>query len=504
MFVSEKFHNAFAIIKLFLIFLLIVGNTSAKIIEVVRFNPDFAFDPRESSFKDNFIRIPRNDTGSLSSFTYCFRIKIATTITQCLFEQDDLGLGFKFYTEYYGFLTIHGAWIMFEYNARLDPIKWYHVCMSYDSGHILLVMNDQTLMDEESYDLKQLKDTRLILNDRLTLGFCNGGDIDPLTSITRGLLTDFNMWSTSFSETALLRFTRECLPLSNDPNVINWNSLKSAIEGENVDIVNFGTNDVCDKKYPQDADKSILLIPLEKPYKSAKLLCETLGGNFPMLRNAQDIHLWNETIRLETIKRYDTKKNGNITVGTCKNQFWVPIRQNGMKNDSSLESRGGGGYLWSEDTSHRTQIAPYLPWAFSQPNGLEYQQCVAISLATGKILDHDCRAIERCSLCEFYGAIKFHIRGLPKTSPIDTDYIFEPRLQKENGMAFLGYRQYLIRWIYKNNSWEILDRSNLEHVIGHFQNSQSKYPIGSGYWKISSDNFESDLIRLKLSKVRFK
>ena len=332
MFKSQTICNVFVILKSITISVLFIGGNHADLREAVRFETEFISDPQKSSFKENFIRIPINDTGPLSAFTFCFRVKLSTTITQCLFQQD--GFGFKFDTEDYGFLTLHNAWIMFDYKERLDPMKWYHVCMSYDSAHILLIINDKILLNEESCDLMRLKEPTLVLSDQLTLGFCIGdhGIVDPLGAITRGVMTDFNLWSQSFSKETLLGFTKNCLPLSDSPDVINWSNLKTATKGDNAEILTLGLNDVCGKKYSKDTTKTHVVIPIRKTYESAKKLCKGLGGEFPMFRNALDIESWNETFQSE--KRYDgPDKNRNIH--TCGHALWAPIRQNGMRNGSS-------------------------------------------------------------------------------------------------------------------------------------------------------------------------
>ena len=308
---------------------LIVAKSNAEHKDVVEFKTDFVSDLQKSSFKENFVRMPKDNAESLLSFTFCFRIKLYSIIVQCLFQEEKDGFGFKFYTENYGFLTLHKAWIMFEYEERLVPLKWYHVCVSYDSGHILLVMNNKKLLDKESSELKNLRDTKLTLSNGFKLGLCNDkeSDLDPLRSITRGLLTDFNMWSQSFSESNLLDFTKKCLPLSVIPNVINWDNLHKARKGKNVVNLNLGINDVCGKNSSKDADKTIVVIPVKKTYEASKRLCQSLGGNFPMFENDQDIDSWNEAISLES--RHDADTGKNVMNHTCANQFWVPIIQNG-------------------------------------------------------------------------------------------------------------------------------------------------------------------------------
>ena len=150
MFLSHRFHGGIFLTQVLVIVSLIVGKSKAVQKDVVEFKTDFVSDLQKSSFKENFVRIPKDDAHSLSSFTFCFRIKLYSIIVQCLFQEKDEGFGFKFYSEKYGFLTLHKAWIMFEYKEHLVPLKWYHVCVSYDSGHIGLVMNDKTLLNKTS------------------------------------------------------------------------------------------------------------------------------------------------------------------------------------------------------------------------------------------------------------------------------------------------------------------------------------------------------------------
>ena len=81
-------------------------------------------------------------------------------------------------------------------------------------------------MDKESFALKQLNNPELILDNPMTIGLCNADSLDPLRSITKGILTDFNMWSKSFPPTNLLEFTKlhkfqmkECPSLCKYPSV---------------------------------------------------------------------------------------------------------------------------------------------------------------------------------------------------------------------------------------------------------------------------------------------
>ena len=462
---------------------MIVEKVNAETYDKVEFKTSFSSDLKLSSFRENYIDLTLHNSDPLLSFNYCFRIKFSSIIGQCLFKTHDFG--FKFKTENYGFLLLHEAWILFEYGEKLVPLKWYHVCVSHDSGHLLLVMNDKTLIDKHIQTKKQSKDPELILDDKLKVGFCDW-DKFPETSITRGFLTDFNMWSKSFTIKDLLEFTHNCLPLSSKPDIITWENIKKEVKGKNVEISELEDTNLCESNSSQGINKTILVIPTKKSYDSAKELCEALGGSFPMFRSKKDIESWNGKIPLKN--RYD---NGNdVMADTCGNQFWVPIRQSDKKSDA-----GGGGYMWRDDISSAQQIKTYLPWQFSQPNGFEYQQCVVIELSILEIEDQDCNA-KFCSLCEFYGSVNFHIRGLPDTSSIDDDYIFVPALQTADRLTFMGYKQYSIRWVYGNDMWEMLDRSNL--VSGTFDSSHSDFPIGRRGWWLE----DSGSIQLRLTRVK--
>ena len=68
-------------------------------------------------------------------------------------------------------------------------------------------------------------------------------------------------------------------------------------------------------------------------------------------------------------------------------------------------------------------------------------------------------------------------------------------------MIFVGYKQYIIKWIYKNDIWEIFSRSGVKPVVGAFQGSFLNTPIGIGNWNITSEGSASDTMQLKLSKV---
>ena len=128
----------------------VIINAETK--EGIDFVTDFNSNPKESTFKENYLHLPVTNGNSIQSFTFCFRVKLYTIIMQCVFDNSEFG--FKFQTDAMGFLLLHKAWIMFEMKEPLLPLKWYHVCTSYDAGHIVIIMNEHVLKDEHNSDLK--------------------------------------------------------------------------------------------------------------------------------------------------------------------------------------------------------------------------------------------------------------------------------------------------------------------------------------------------------------
>ena len=226
----------------------------------------------------------------------------------------------------------------------------------------------------------------------------------------------------------------------------------------------------------------------------AKEFCLNLGGSFPLPTSTEQTKTWMSLI--SDLNKKDSEGN-DVIVDTCSKAFWMPIRQNGKNKDT-------GEYIWSEDMSPERKPASFLPWEFSQPNGLEIQQCVTFDINNKQLGDARCLD-PFCSLCQFTGSVAFHIHGLPDTSPIDHNYLFLPKLQTGSGLTFTGYRQYQIDWLYSRKSWNISDRSDLQNPVAIFNISQSNFPIGKQNWFLRPDVTQlpdgRNVTPLKLSKV---
>ena len=302
------------------------------------------------------------------------------------------------------------------------------------------------------------------------------------------------MWSTAYSRDELLSFTTKCESLPSNGDIITWNRVGTSVKGENAKLIQIQKEEVCEIETTAGADKSIVVLPIKLPYDTAKQLCLNLGGIFPFPTSSEQIGTWMATI--SDVNKKDSEGK-DVIVDTCSHSFWMPIRQNGKMKDT-------GEFIWSEDITPERMPATFLPWEFSQPNGLEIQQCVVVNLDNKQIGDSACTD-SFCSLCEFTGSVNFHIHGLPDTSPIDHNYLFLPKLQTGSGLSFTGFRQYQIDWLYGKTTWNISERSDLENPVGIFNISQLNCPIGKEEWFLRPDITPlpdgRNVTPLKLSKV---
>ena len=140
------------VVALILHCILKIGVIDGETIEAIEFVTDFNSNPKDFKFKENYFNLPVTNGGSIQSFTFCLRVKLYTIIMQCIFHNSVFGI--EFHNDVYGFLFLHKAYIMFQFKESLVPLKWYHVCVSYNEGHIVIIMNEHVLKDEHNSDLK--------------------------------------------------------------------------------------------------------------------------------------------------------------------------------------------------------------------------------------------------------------------------------------------------------------------------------------------------------------
>ena len=466
-------------------------------LDAIRFHTDYNQDPTTSEYKTNFVSLAANNSEESSTeITFCLKLNTFSTLQQCIFE--DFGLSFVFTSEKYGFVRINGIWIMFQFKKDIVPLKWNHICISYDNGYVIMMMNGDALVDEKFAAFDEIPDKSISLNDTFTLGICwdrvlnNDG---PLLSITRGLVTCFNFWAQALSKEQMEKMTTDCTYSINDQTlkpVIQWNELNIVDQGEMASNVTILPGEVCGIKENQTTS---IILPIKQSYQTCKKSCENLGGKLPLYHNQDDLQNIPNTISQKNKK---DKKGAERIKSQCGQEIWIPIIQ-GEKIDGKDE------YFWKEDVGNDSSVVAFMPWELSQPNGQDLQQCVTLSFKTVQYTDIACDR-EFCCLCEFSGEVTFHLHGIPsENNEIDTSFIFVPEAQDANELKFTGYKRNQISWKSEDEKWFLLDKSKLEKPIGYHNITQETVLIGMHDWILvpeenAVDQTEKQL-PLKLSKV---
>ena len=137
----------------------------------VDFKTNLESDPETSKYRMNYVTVAANNTQSpTKEITFCFRIKPLTTIKQCIFYE--YGILLSFISEKYGFLLIKTTWIMFQFKEHILPLKWYHVCLSYNDGHVIMRMGGDVLVDKTFDSFTELGENSIHVTDTFTFGDC--------------------------------------------------------------------------------------------------------------------------------------------------------------------------------------------------------------------------------------------------------------------------------------------------------------------------------------------
>ena len=462
----------------------------------IDFHTNVTGDPNVSTFRENFIKLKilENDQQQFESLTFCLRIQFHRTVQHCLFGQNIL---LNFVQNNYGFLHFHkDMYVMYELRENVLPLKWYHICASYQRYHIHMVVNGEMVINKAIESLKSLKNYNITLQPQLAVGYCpdSGFNIGPLNGITRGILTDLNIWSKALTTTEMKKFTEDCQLPTSVPDLYNWNGNQITEKGTYAKSLNLSADYVCDDK---EEDSVTILLPHAQTYNKAKIMCQLLGGQLPLPKNQSQLRKLQSLYQKVKTLADDAGDN----VSTCSN-VWMPIIQGGSAG-------GGKNHLWVEDIGNQVRDPKFLPWHRSQPNGLQNQKCVV--LHKSYYWDYDCDTTH-CSLCEFKGSVDFTLHGLNDKFPIDTHYMFVPKQQLPGGLKFVGHTKSEIYWDYKLSRWQILDKSNKNPVWGWRGIRNPHLLVGKHLWKIREENKSFDgkiwnhceeykYRELKLSKV---
>ena len=115
-----------------------------------------------------------------------------------------------------------------------------------------MMVNGEIIEDQNLATLGCASNSTILLPSNLQVGSCVGFDsyakshrTGPLSSLTRGALADFNMWSGALSTEQMKTFTLSCNDIDITPTIINWNERSVMTVGSSAKFLSFMKSEVC-------------------------------------------------------------------------------------------------------------------------------------------------------------------------------------------------------------------------------------------------------------------
>ena len=510
------------------------SHDSSHDMKLFMFTTDLNPSPRHSTFKESFVDLKVNApaSGDVYSFSYCFRFELSTLNYQCLFYEGhpDIKFNFPEPQRNYGFVHVHGHSYIYKLPNNLSflPRVWYHVCVSHDMNKTSKKMtlnayfNGANVINEM---IDKNETDPFIFPTTWRLGFCKKYLTEqkvqnPLSTIFRGGISDFNMWSIALSDAQMTGFTQSCSRpgISGFPaaDIIDWESACVAAKGANAEQESASW--IC-----ADHAQSTLIFKPNIVHEEAMLWCEQLGGSIPLLKNTNEISTTAEFLKVGI----------NRTRAQQCEHFWMPIMQReestGDKGRSTAKEAGGQSdsghdrkrrsvtaetvsessstsksYIWTEYYKNKDISVPFAPWDDGQPDGMEFQACVTLDISSKGYHDKSCAAVSQCSYCDFSGPSHFYLRGLPNMGPLrlDTEYVFVPHgtMVGADHISIAGYIDQFIEYDNKQRTWKII--SGLKGSLARLRGFGSVSPFGRKTWIYDKPNGGKQAeLELKLTKV---
>ena len=476
---------------------------------IIRFTTNLTEDPTTSTFQNNYVdlKVEKPHT-SFKSISYCFRFMFYTVLYQCLFWEKQFSFMVDNPFKGIGFVGFPNRFGMFKLPKEVwvNPHRWYHTCVAFDGESKILKMiwDNITLIDKRTSQ----EAGAVSFDNNFQVGFCKDGVHpskylkyrnfqDPLKTIFRGGITDFNIWSRSLTKDEMLQFTHSTShTFKSNADIINWNSLQILKKGENAVDENEFEDRIFRKKSYLEA---ILIFPHVKTYEISKHNCKQLGGRMHLPQNVTEL----EYIREALTKGIGLNENV-LTKGVGLNEacktFWMPIKQNTLLDCGQYDENYENLCWRSDDGIQNQNPVDYLPWHSTQPNGASYQQCVFLDMMSMSYFDQDCDN-EMCSICYFKDEVLFSLHGLSEDTEFDRHYIFLPRRQNPNEISLHGYFTHMMSWDMESDQWKITLKKTGE-IKGYHNSSSSHFSIGKDTWYMkSSDSSTFTPKTLKFSPV---
>ena len=220
---------------------------SSNMFKIYEMDMDLKSKPSESKFLQSFVELDYNTkpAADVTAFSYCFRFEFFSMNYQCLFYEGhpDVKIHFPEPQKDYGFIYFLGNAFIFQLPTHMHiyPKEWYHMCVSHELKSkqkiVKAYINGEKIVDS----IEDTSKTSVKFSDTWTLGFCKYYKEDghtvlsPLTTILRGAISDFNLWSKALAENEMISFTKTCtrpgIGIVPAADLIIWKEVKEVQKG---------------------------------------------------------------------------------------------------------------------------------------------------------------------------------------------------------------------------------------------------------------------------------
>ena len=113
------------------------------------------------------------------------------------------------YNKKFGFINFNGAGYMYIWQNDIVPDKWHHLCYSFASHEIHIVLDGIPIFHE---DMKNLPAINLNLSNLdLSIGKLSENKLPRRFS---GLMTEVNVWSKGLKLNDMIEITSKCLDMN--------------------------------------------------------------------------------------------------------------------------------------------------------------------------------------------------------------------------------------------------------------------------------------------------
>ena len=225
-------------------------------------------------------------------------------------------------------------------------------------------------------------------------------------------------------------------------NIFNWS--KAEIRTINSSVINLPTEEMCSPNVP-----GVTLIPEMKTRHYMSDLCKKMGGNLFERKTFQE----HQNVKIQ----YDENEvcKANIHIWTVYNDLLI---EGSFVNEDNV----------AINSSH---------FDVGEPNGDEFENCVALRNENGKFIDIGCEEY-LCGACFLHDLPKLRLRGyLPSKFNVDKTYYWT-RYLSQNKFIFEGTKSNQIM-SNSTNTWFLIDISTKKRLL---YLERESYPFGRKKW----------------------